>query len=247
MAITAFKRYEQKLMLNQTQFEALIPKLLEYMNYDGNCKNGNEYSILNIYYDTCDNYLIRNSLSKPFYKEKLRVRSYGVIKSPNEKVFLELKKKIGGIVNKRRAVLTFQEVNDFITFGKEPVTDNYMNKQVIQEIKYFLSNNKVKPVTFISYKRIAFFGKDDKDFRLTFDRNIITRRNDLNFEKEIYGTQLLDQGQHLMEIKILSSVPVWLAEILSELKIYKANFSKYGTEYKKYCVDTEESQIRSVV
>lgn len=247
MAITAFKRYEQKFMLNQTQYEALIPKLLKYMNFDDNCKKGKEYSILNLYYDTCDNYLIRNSLAAPYYKEKLRLRSYGVPTSLEDKVFLEIKKKIGGIVNKRRAVLTLQEAKDFIKLGKVPSANNYMNKQVIDEIKYFLSNNEVKPTAFISYKRMAYFGKDNKDFRLTFDSNITTRREDLNFEKGIFGTPLLNKGQHLMEVKISSSVPIWLSEILSELKIYKARFSKYGTEYKNHCINREESEISSAI
>ena len=93
MAKTAFKRYEMKFMLTQAQLATLIPKLLEYMNPDDHCQNGKEYSIYNIYYDTRDHELIRHSLSKPYYKEKLRLRSYNVPTSPNDKVFLELKRR----------------------------------------------------------------------------------------------------------------------------------------------------------
>lgn len=243
MAITAFKRYEQKFMLKQSQFDALLPKLLKYMEPDKNCKNGKEYTIYNIYYDTYNNDIIQHSLSKPYYKEKLRLRSYSIPTSFDDEVFLELKRKIGGIVNKRRAVMTLKDAYDLIEYGKHPTSSNFMNEQVVKEIEYFLSCNDVKPTTFISYNRMAFFGKDDKDFRVTFDCNITTRRDDLYLEKGIYGSQLLDEGNHLMEVKISSAVPIWLASILSELEIYKTSFSKYGTEYKQYCLNNKSDKI----
>ncbi len=102
MAIKSFKRYEKKYLLTGEQYEKLIPRLLEYMKMDDHCVN-NSYSIYNIYYDTDDNSVIRHSISKPYYKEKLRLRSYKIPQSPSDKVFLELKKKINKIVNKRRA------------------------------------------------------------------------------------------------------------------------------------------------
>jgi len=242
MVITAFKRYEMKFMLTQAQFPALIPKLLAYMNLDDHCQNGKDYSIYNIYYDTQDHNLIRHSLSKPYYKEKLRLRSYNVPTSPDDKVFLELKKKIGGIVNKRRAVLTLKEANDFIKLGKRPVTTNIMTQQVVNEIEYFLSYNDVAPAVYISYQRLAFFGKEDKDFRVTFDYDITTRRTDLSLEKASYGDQLLKKGQYLMEVKLSSAVPMWLSQILSDLLIYRTGFSKYGQEYENACPHLNLSQ-----
>lgn len=242
MSISTFKRFEMKFLLTKNQFDALVPRLLEYMNPDEHCRNGRNYSIYNIYYDTSDNHLIRNSLSKPYYKEKLRLRSYTTPTSLDDKVFLELKKKTAGIVHKRRAVMTLGEAYAFIKTGKRPAITNYMNEQVVNEIRYFLSCNKVYPAAYISYTRMAFFGKTDKDFRITFDCNIKTRRNDLYLEKGSQGEQLLERGQYLMEVKLSRSVPMWLADILADLKIYKTSFSKYGTEYKKYCLSKESKE-----
>lgn len=235
MSTNTFKRHEMKFLLNKSQFDALIPRLLEYMNPDKYCGNGKKYSIYNIYYDTADNHLIRTSLSKPYYKEKLRLRSYTSPTSLDEKVFLELKRKTGGIVHKRRATMTLQEAYEFVQSGKRPMTKGYMNEQVVNEISHFLSYNKVSPAAYISYSRMAFFGKADKDFRVTFDCDIKTRRNNLQLEKGSFGDQLLEKGQYLLEVKISQAVPLWLSNILSELKIYKTSFSKYGTEYKNYC------------
>jgi hypothetical protein len=242
MAIATFKRFEMKFLLNNEQFNALVPRLLTYMNPDKHCQNGQNYSIYNIYYDTLDNHLIRTSLSKPYYKEKLRLRSYSSPTSLEAKVFLELKKKTAGIVHKRRAAMTLQEAYELIQYGKHPVVKDYMNEQVLNEIDYFLSCNKVYPAAYISYSRMALLGKTDKNFRITFDCDIKTRRDHLLLEKGSFGEQLLENGQFLMEIKISQSVPMWLAYILSELKIYKTSFSKYGTEYQKYCFNIRENE-----
>ena len=237
MAITSFKRYEKKFLLNQKQFDLLIPRLLEYMNPDENCKDGEEYSIYNIYYDTEDDSIIKHSLSKPYYKEKLRLRSYNVPTSVKDTVFLELKKKIGGVVNKRRIIISLEEAYNLIEKGIEPKKSDYMTKQVVKEIGYFLNTNDVSPKAYISYRRKAFFGKEDRDFRITFDNHIVTRRSDVVLENGCFGEELLKKGQYLMEVKILGAMPIWLTKIFSELKIYTASFSKYGKEYKKYCSD----------
>ena len=121
MSIKTFKRYEKKFLLTKQQYEALIPRLLDNMEPDPHCLDGKNYSIYNIYYDTVNSDVIRHSISKPYYKEELRLRSYRVPKSPKDKVFLELKKKINGIVNKRRVVLTLEEANLFIETVKENI------------------------------------------------------------------------------------------------------------------------------
>ncbi|OPX42112.1 VTC domain protein [Ruminiclostridium hungatei] len=238
MAITTFKRYEMKFLISIQQLNALLPRIEEYMNPDEYCKGGRNYSIYNIYYDTVDSNLIRTSLSKPLYKEKLRLRSYSPSTDLNSKVYLELKKKTLGIVHKRRAAMTLLEAYNFIEKGIKPSSKSYMGRQVIDELEYFLSKNSVSPAAYISYTRMAFFGKDDKDFRITFDSNIVTRREELHMENGSFGKQLLGGDQYLMEVKISRATPIWLARLLSELKIYKTSFSKYGTEYKRYYLET---------
>lgn len=235
MAIKSFKRYEKKYLLTQSQYDELIKRLSEYMNPDEYCKDGKNYSIYNIYYDTDDNKVIRHSISKPYYKEKLRLRSYSIPKSSNDKVFLEIKKKINGVVNKRRVVLTLGEAYKFLELRIRPERSDYMSNQVLNEIEYYLDNNKVTPKVYISYSRKAYFCKSDKNFRLTFDSNIITRRDYLFLEAGSFGEELLEKGQYLMEVKILGAIPLWLVGILSELEIYSTKFSKYGNEYMRYC------------
>ena len=77
MAIEVFNRYEKKYMLDEHTFRRLLERINDYMEPDKYNLNGQFYSICNIYYDTDDNRLIRSSIEKPVYKEKLRMRSYG--------------------------------------------------------------------------------------------------------------------------------------------------------------------------
>ncbi len=232
MAIEVFNRKENKYILSQDQYDRMQKFLIQYMELDEYNRNHEFYTISNIYYDTSDDQLIRNSLSKPAYKEKLRLRAYGVPKE-DEKVFLEIKKKVCGLVNKRRIRLKLNEAYEFVATGKLPEFKNYMNKQVLKEIEYMLRIYKVEPKLYLAYDRKALFSKESRDLRITFDTNIRSRRYDLKLESGDYGEGLLEKGQWLMEIKAEKTFPLWLAQLLSEEKIYKQSFSKYGTEYKR--------------
>ena len=235
MAISTFMRKEIKFLLSMEQYEALLVEVHKYMDPDKFCVGGKDYGIYNLYYDTPDDYLIRTSLEKPKYKEKLRLRSYFSPASPSDKVFLEIKKKVNGIVTKRRVTLTLAESDAYIMQRQKPVDlSKYIQKQIFSELDVFLDSYPIAPKQYISYQRSAFFGKDDPDFRLTFDRQITERRYDLSLSLPSYGAQIIAPNQRLMEVKIAGAMPLWLSQKLSELKIYKISFSKYGTAYKRY-------------
>lgn len=223
------------------QYEALIGEIHEYMEPDKYCVGGKEYGIYNIYYDTPDDYLIRESLSKPYYKEKIRLRSYYSPASEDSLVFLEIKKKIGGIVTKRRVSMTLAESAEYLSSRKKPEIRKYITGQVFAELDAFLDHYPIQPKQYISYQREAFFGKDNSDFRLTFDRLITERRHDLGLEYASYGNQIIRPDQRLMEVKVAESMPEWLIRKLSELGIYKTSFSKYGKAYTNY-VQEQASQ-----
>ncbi|AZN42577.1 polyphosphate polymerase domain-containing protein [Paenibacillus albus] len=232
MAIEVFNRYENKYLMDTSAFKNLYNRLMAHMELDAYNKDDQFYSISNLYYDTEHHSLIRTSLSKPKYREKLRVRAYGV---PEEdaKVYLELKKKVFGLVNKRRTSLKLSEAYEFVRTGQAPAYREGMNRQVIKEIEYFLSRYELQPMTYLAYDRIAMFCKGNRDLRITFDTNIRSRRYDLRLEAGDYGEQLMAPGQWLMEVKAEKTIPVWLSQLLSELHMYRTSFSKYGNEYKK--------------
>ncbi|MCD8219961.1 MAG: polyphosphate polymerase domain-containing protein [Ruminococcus sp.] len=180
-------------------------------------------------------FFIRESLSKPYYKEKIRLRSYLSPANPDDTVFLESKKKIGGIVNKRRVTMTLAQADAYMLHHERPnLGGKYLQEQVMNEIEEFRRNYDVASKQYISYQRAAYFGKDDKDFHLTFDRTLTVRRSDVTLSQKSYGELLIPEDARLMEVKIADSMPLWLAEKLASLQIYKTSFSKYGRAYQIY-------------
>lgn len=222
---TIFKRYELKYLITQEQKGKILKAIEPYMVLD---KYGRT-TIRNLYFDTNDYRLIRRSIEKPEYKEKLRVRSYSQADS-NSTVFIELKKKYKHVVYKRRLALTENDAMCWLcSKDKKPQT------QISKEIDYFLDYYKtLHPTVFLAYDREAYYTKEKSDFRLTFDDNIIFRTEDLSLKYEAYGVPILEDDLVLMEIKCSGGIPLWMTKILSENHIYKTSFSKYGTVYQKH-------------
>ena len=223
---TIFKRYEIKYIITLEQKEKIIEAMKDYMALD---KYGRS-SIRNIYFDTDSYRLINRSIDKPLYKEKLRIRSYGKA-SADGAVFVELKKKYDGVVYKRRIAMSYETAMAWTAESAPCPVDT----QISREIKYFLKfYETLKPRAFLSYEREAYYQKNGKDFRVTFDDNILFRTTDLSLDSDVYGEPLLEEGQVLMELKCSGGIPLPFVKVLSREKIYKTSFSKYGTGYKRF-------------
>lgn len=224
-----FKRYELKYMLTIEQQQLILNEMAKHMKED---PHGHS-TIQSLYFDTPDFLLIRRSIDKPIYKEKLRLRSYGVA-NENTKVFLELKKKYDKIVYKRRISSTeSQALNFFKQNISKDLSDDIKDSQVKKEIEYardYYSN--LAPRVLLSYERDAYYSTEDPNFRVTFDSNVLWRDTDVNLHTGIYGNPILPKGYVLMELKTAGGLPLWMTRILSAEKIYKTSFSKYGTAYK---------------
>ncbi len=224
MVQKVFNRYEKKYLLTQQQYEAIRKRLEIYMEED----QYGLHIIRNIYYDTEDDELIRTSLEKPKYKEKFRVRCYGEPNAESD-YFLEIKKKYKGIVNKRRVVMKPQEAKAYLENGEKPKEQS----QIFREVDYVWNHYQLIPKVYLAYDRIALFGKEDSEFRVTFDQNIRSRDFALTLEKDTETTQLLKDGYYIMEVKISNAMPLWFVKILTELEIRSTSFSKYGNVYRR--------------
>ena len=230
-----FKRVEKKYLLTEEKYQAFLAGIEPYMQAD-------DYGltkILNIYFDTDQFDLVRRSIEKPAYKEKFRIRSYGVPQD-DDTVFLEIKKKYDGVVYKRRETLKAWETRKFLA-GEKPAKDT----QIMREIEYFLNFYQPKPQFFIGYDRVAYFGKEDAELRMTFDRNLRYRRENLRLSAGDQGTTVLPEGTYILEIKVPGAFPMWLSELLSKLEIFQVSFSKYGSIYEDLGVALMQEQIRA--
>ncbi len=221
-----FERMELKYLITPEQLELIKAQMSRYMAMD-------QYGITiirNLYLDT-DNYrLIRRSIEKPAYKEKIRLRSYSAA-DPNDEIFVEIKKKYQGVVYKRRMTMPQQAALTWLSGDHSQIPDT----QIAAEIDYFSQYyGDLRPVIFLSYRRQAWYSLDGSDFRVTFDDDILCRQDRLSLSQPPGGISILPEGFILMEIKTAGGIPLWMVNLLSREKIFKTSYSKYGTAYQHH-------------
>ena len=220
--IMIFKRYEKKYLLKKSEYEKLMSFIRDKLVPDAHGKN----TLCSLYLDTPDFLLIRNSIDAISYKEKLRLRSYGVPRA-EKTLFFEIKKKYNRVVYKRRVSMTTVEAANYIESGEMP-----FDSQVMREIDYLMKFYRhPKPNVCILCEREAFFDKENTDVRLTFDENLRYRYGFPTVDNIKEGTPLTDGNQYILEIKTPGAMPLWLARALSECEIYPRSFSKYAHAY----------------
>ena len=221
----SFKRYEKKYMLSAEQYRRLMEQLALHIMPDLYHKS----TVCSLYYDTPDCRLIRHSIEAPVYKEKLRLRSYGV-PGPNDPVFVELKKKYKGLVYTRRVTATAAEAAAWLRRETPPPADGQMER----EIDWFLHAVRPEPRAYIACERTAWVALDDPELRITFDSGLRWREHDLDLCAGSDGEALTEPGQVLMELKLPEAAPLWLARLLSDERLFPTSFSKYGTAYRSH-------------
>lgn len=220
-----FKRYELKYLLTDAQLRHVLEAMEPYMQLDAY----GDSVIRNLYFDTADYRLIRHSIEKPIYKEKLRIRSYHRAVE-NVPVYVELKKKYKHVVYKRRLQMPEEKALQWVQGGPAPESS-----QIAREIDYFRQFYPgLRPTVYLSYHRLAYYDKEGSSFRVTFDTKIRARQTGLSLNSShADGALLLPEDMTLMELKCAGAMPLWMARTLSRHKIYKTSFSKYGTAYTK--------------
>lgn len=246
MIQTIFKRTETKYLLTEKQVQELLDIIEPYLSQDRYFKGTN----MSVYFDTDERWLGIHSLEKPMYKEKIRVRSYGVPKSLDDMVFIEIKKKFDGVGYKRRVPIKLSDFYDFCEnreaeyigddgslrayIDKDDVETFTDNPQIEEEVRYCFRFYHLRPALFLAYDRTSYVDRDDPTFRLTFDRKVRSRETDLRLEAGDSGDLYFGKKDMVvMEIKSAECYPKWFVDAISRLKIYPASFSKYGRVLQK--------------
>ena len=230
-----FKRFELKYLLTQAQKQRILEAMEPHMAPD-------DYgltTIRNVYYDTPTYRLIRRSLEKPVYKEKLRLRSYRRAEADSD-VFVEIKKKYKGVVYKRRVAMPESQAMAWLAGGAPPGEKSQIAREIETFRRYY---GEVCPTVFLSYDRQAWYCREGSDFRVTFDTDIRARCTELSLERPAGGALILPGGQVLMELKCSGGIPLWMVALLTEEKLYKTSFSKYGTAYQQLIFPKQKEAI----
>lgn len=233
MAIEKFNRYEIKYVIDFDVFERLLVSLEPYVVADEYSRNREFYTISNIYYDTANNKFFQDAEERKIFRQKLRLRCYNDV-SLDSMVFLEIKKKYNGLVNKRRTVIRLDEAYKFLeeyASVKDFPQHEYINRQILSEIEFLNKFYRLKSKMVLSYDRKAFQGIYQKDLRITFDMNIRSRQYDLRLEHGSRGDRNSNNNFVIMEVKVERGIPLWLSKILNYYGCRKKSFSKYVNEY----------------
>ncbi|EOL44404.1 polyphosphate polymerase domain-containing protein [Enterococcus caccae] len=234
-----FQRKEKKYTLSNRQYRLLREKLQAFMKEDAY----GLHTIISVYFDTKDYEMIRHSVNKPVYKEKFRIRSYGIPKEESN-VYLEIKKKVSGVVYKRRVAMAYQKAKGYIQHPHALKLEASKDQQIKQEIDWLLARKRLEPKVMIAYDRRALFTSENEDFRVTFDFNIRYRKENLTQALNDEGERVAPEIDVLMEVKALGAYPLWFSEILTELEIYPTSFSKYAQTYQRYLYVPSPSRLK---
>lgn len=236
MAQEVFRRREEKYVLTPEQQTALLDMIEPYLRKEHYFKGTN----CSLYFDTDDWYLLLRSLEKPLYREKVRVRSYGV-PNLNDTVFLEIKKKFKKIGSKRRVPVKLADLYNYLDGHGTLKTDN---PQIEAELDYCFQHYQLKPKLMIIYDRLSYCGKDDATLRVTFDFNVRGRADNLRLEQGDQGRPYFQHGEIVMEVKATHGYPMWFTQALSKLQLYPTSFTKYGRVAMKLINNKEEQYVQ---
>lgn len=200
------------------------------MDRDPYAIHNGHYQVNTIYFDDPQDNVVGRSIAHPSYKEKLRLRSYG---GSNPIYFIEFKNKFYCDVFKVRIILSEKEYLAFVFQQTLPSKNgNYQHDRFIDTLADFMQRHgKIIPRSVIQYDRAAYVNKPfDPYLRVTIDSSLTFRRENFHLN-DLGGSPLLGEGLNILEIKIERSLPLWLAQTLNELGIYRDRFSKYGASF----------------
>ena len=231
---SVFARVEKKFLITEEQ-HAAITAALRLRGFA--VQSFGSPTVQSLYYDTPDCLLVRRSIDRPNYKEKLRLRCYGEPEGGSA-AYVEIKKKYAGVVYKRRTGLPLNDALSALRLGQMPESAG----QIGREVTWFVQRWGVSPKALIIYERDAWLSAMEPELRVTFDRDIRFRDEDFDMTRPALGTSLIAANQRLMEVKIPGVWPMWLHSLLAGLGVPQTHFSKYGTAYLNYLAPSARLQ-----
>ncbi|MDR1117186.1 MAG: polyphosphate polymerase domain-containing protein [Oscillospiraceae bacterium] len=230
MVKSRFNIYEKKFIISTGDANRLLNRVSDRFETDRKINDEGCYRIASIYFDTMGNDMVRHSIQKPKFNELVTLRSY--VDGPyRDTVIWEIKKRYYGLVDIRTARM---KLNEAAGYMESEILPEYMteeDREVMRGIDLMRKQHDLKPELFVSFDRESFVGKEIPGMRLTFDFNLASRRYDIDFAHGNAGEELLDEDLCIMQIKSKDSIPEWMLQTLSDLRIYSAGFSKFGVEY----------------
>jgi VTC domain len=221
-----FNRFELKYLLPVERVPALVSALSPYVRADPHSEGAGPsgYPIHSVYWDSPQLRCFWEKIEGLKVRRKLRLRRYG----DADDVFLEIKQRVDRTLQKRRVVWPLARVAE----AEEPdALDALLEEsddRVAREILFLRRTYDLRPTMGISYRRRAFFARNESDLRVTFDTRVQYHA------AEPSVAQLGESGRYVvapalavLEIKFGHAVPLWLCKLVSHFELRMVRFSKY--------------------
>lgn len=211
---------------------------MPYLVVDPYADEDGFYNVNSLYFDSQDFRFCQEQLNGQPFRQKLRLRSYNNV-AIDDLVFLEIKKKYKGVVNKRRTPILLNRAYAFLRDYNHDVSTlpAGTNPQIMREVAFLCRRFELQPQVLLSYRRQSFFVAGDPSIRITFDSNVVESRNRLRLENLDYGSSILPSQVYIMEVKVNDSLPFWLVRILAQAGCHRQSFSKYSTSLTHDIID----------
>jgi hypothetical protein len=232
-------RYERKYLVPNAELDRLRARIQPFVINDPyapqNQHGIGQYTVRSVYFDTPTFASLYDKWEGYEVRRKLRIRGYDAYAQDN-KVFLEVKRKIGDRIWKTRAHVPYKSLQELLTMGFSNGVSKDITGHNESEARKFLFNlhrYAYKPVNLITYDREPFQGKFEPGLRITFDKNIRARL--WPQLAELYseaGLRLVWQDHFILEVKYFGEVmPSWIRYIIQEFGLRHEALSKFATPF----------------
>jgi hypothetical protein len=228
-----FNRHEFKYVISEDTAQEVLKTIQPHMKRDRHTDEAAHYRISSLYFDTAENLFHEEYLREEQFRQKLRLRVYNhpTLLDP---CFFEIKKKLEGNVNKRRARLTLGAAYAWLEgrMAMPELSEAFpLEAPILREINFLREHYRLQPRVVISYLRQAHVGIFDENLRVTMDRQLTQRTTHLHLHETAAASLYLPMDRVVLEVKSNGAVPLWLARMLSQFSCRKQAFSKYSTSY----------------
>ncbi len=228
-------RFEIKYAVEPSRLAPLLRHLATYCLRDAHSPEGDWYSIRNLYLDNARFQIFAEAQAKLTHRLKLRVRGY----SGSGPLKLEVKRRVGPLVDKRSATLSAERWTASAALGLRTLAGG---DPLYAEFSRETQRYDAVPQILVAYDRLALTSQVDDYVRITFDKRIRCQRvTQWTLDGSPRGWRWIDDGPsmgaasscYLMEVKFVQSPPAWVLDVVRTFSLRRVGFSKYGVAVQR--------------
>lgn len=229
-----WQRYESKYLVDEElalRLRRYCQRRMEFDPYSVNRPNF-AYPIQSYYFDTPGQDILRSVLEQHADRLKLRVRTYRAMtaKADSLPAFFEIKRKIMGIIHKKRVQVPREETDRLMWEDAWTWSDPSGSASVrASDLEAFLRlrcQMNAKPVIGVFYTREAYESPSD-GVRISFDRNLHYSLWEVRDGKIREMWWPVPIRGVIFEIKFKNTYPSWIREMVGTSDLVREGVCKF--------------------